>query len=144
MSTRSVIAMKNPDQSVSGIYCHFDGYPRGVGETLLTCYNDEEKIKRLIALGDLSSLGERLEPSPGSGHSFDNPESGVTVAYHRDRGEELHPAVTWSNETEMLENSPDTHCAEYCYLWAGSCWYVGCTRSQKWYRMSDLRSFSGR
>lgn len=34
MSTRSRIGMINPYGSVSSIYCHFDGYPEGVGKTL--------------------------------------------------------------------------------------------------------------
>ena len=138
MSTRSIIAMKNPDQSVSGIYCHFDGYPQGVGEILRTYYNDEEKIKRLLELGDLSSLGERIDPTPGSGHSFDNPENGVTVAYHRDRGEELYRAVTWRDQKEMLEKSPKTHFVEYCYLWGGDKWYVGICHDQKWFLLADV------
>lgn len=41
----------------NAIYCHFDGYVKdGVGDTLLDCYNTDEKIKSLISLGDIYSL----------------------------------------------------------------------------------------
>ena len=86
MSTRSLIAMENSGGTVSSIYCHFDGYIAGVGKTLQEHYTEREVVKQLIALGSISSLGERLVPI-GS-HSFEDQEEGTTVAYHRDRGEE--------------------------------------------------------
>ena len=52
---------------VESIYCHFDGYPEGVGQTLLDHWTDEKKINRLVALGDLSSLGSVI----GRKHDFD-------------------------------------------------------------------------
>lgn len=65
MSTRSFIGYKEGENKYKGIYCHFDGYiKQGVGETLLTHYQDEGKVKKLIALGDLSSLGEMPESDP--------------------------------------------------------------------------------
>ena len=41
------------------IYCHWDGYPEGVGEALQSGYNSYEEALALILGGDLSSL----EPS---------------------------------------------------------------------------------
>ncbi|HKM41808.1 MAG TPA: hypothetical protein VJY43_04490, partial [Methanocorpusculum sp.] len=63
MSTRSYILIENIDGTFSGIYCHFDGYPKGVGATLLDSYRTEAKIRKLIALGNLSSLGSSPETS---------------------------------------------------------------------------------
>ena len=34
MSTRSCIAYKTGEKSWSGVYCHFDGYPGGVGKNI--------------------------------------------------------------------------------------------------------------
>ena len=90
MSTRSRIGIQNQDGSVSSIYCHFDGYPEGVGATLNEHYSNRQKLNMLINLGDISILGENV--STMDEHSFNNPKKGVTVAYHRDRGEELNPA----------------------------------------------------
>ena len=74
MSTRSRIAIENESGIVNSIYCHFDGYVDGVGKTLFNHY-DKEKLQKLIELGNISSLGESTED---------------TVAYCRDRGEDLH------------------------------------------------------
>lgn len=86
MSTHSAIAIKE-DNKITSIYCHFDGYLEHNGVTLFEHYQDVDKIKSLIALGDISSLKESLEPTSDT-HSFMNREEGVTVAYHRDRGED--------------------------------------------------------
>jgi hypothetical protein len=57
MSTRSRIGILNDDRSVTSIYCHFDGYPSGVGAILVAHYHDTVKVRELISLGDISSLG---------------------------------------------------------------------------------------
>ena len=88
MSTRSTIWIKNADETYDGVYCHYDGYLSEVGLLLYLHYNTEEKIRALISLGSLSSLGESID-CPKE-HSYQNPVKGVTVAYHRDRGEGLH------------------------------------------------------
>ena len=89
MATRSRIAIENEDGTVTSVYCHNDGYVEsGNGETLVMHYRDREKVKQLIALGNLSSVSARVKPQ-GTIHSFDTPEGGVTVAYHRDRGEDF-------------------------------------------------------
>jgi hypothetical protein len=90
MATRSRIAIENPDGTVSSIYCHWDGSLNTNGVILSNHYEDRGKVERLIALGSISSLAEHPESDrPDSDHSFNNPEGGVTVAYHRDRGEKL-------------------------------------------------------
>jgi hypothetical protein len=90
MSTRSRIGMEFTDENgthmVKSIYCHFDGYPEGVGQKLMDHYQDREKVEQLIELGDISYIAPNVTPS--GPHSFDEPERGVVVAYHRDRGEE--------------------------------------------------------
>jgi hypothetical protein len=74
MATRSRIAIQYENGPIESVYCHFDGYPQGVGATLLEHYTDKNKVGALISLGSLSSLDQ----TPVS-----------TVAYHRDRGERL-------------------------------------------------------
>ena len=65
MATRSRIAIENQDGTVQSIYCHFDGYIDGVGKRLFNRY-DREKLKSLIELGDISSLGESTENTVAS------------------------------------------------------------------------------
>jgi len=94
MATRSRIGMEMPNGKVKSIYCHWDGYPEGVGATLQEHYVDPAKVEALIALGDISVLSENVAPRGGqerSRHSFQNPVEGETIAYHRDRGESFFP-----------------------------------------------------
>jgi hypothetical protein len=86
MSTNSRIAVRT-EEGYKTIYCHYDGYPEYMYPTLLDNYNTEEKALALVALGDASSVGEKLEPTQDY-HSFDLPEEGVCVFYHRDRDED--------------------------------------------------------
>jgi len=86
MATRSRIAIENEDGSVKSIYCHFDGYLSGVGKTLFNHY-DKEKLEKLIELGDISSLENSTEN---------------TIAYHRNRGEDLH-FKTFPNVEELFD-----------------------------------------
>lgn len=67
MSTRCLIGVARRVGSgwfppIDYIYCHNDGYPSYVGEALEAFYNTHEKAERLLALGDLSSIG--VEPVP--------------------------------------------------------------------------------
>ena len=110
MATRSRIGIENEDGTVSSVYCHWDGHPSGNGRTLIDHYPDREKVKELIDLGAISALKENTYPKepmpdiigvrmlksfkviPNSVHTFDTPQEGVTIAYHRDRGEDLQEA----------------------------------------------------
>lgn len=95
MSTNSRISIKFPNERKKSIYCHWDGYPDHQLPILNKYYNTEKKARELIALGDISYLAPRVKPKPDEEHSFDNPAKdkngsiGVTIAYHRDRGEPL-------------------------------------------------------
>lgn len=116
MSTHSAIITKI-DNKYHGIYCHWDGYPDGVGKILKTHYQDSDKIHRLIDLGDISILGERVEPI--GKHSYDTPEHGTTVAYHRDRGEDLQFSVG-----ETIKDVLQYIDYDYYYVWENGSWYV--------------------
>jgi hypothetical protein len=90
MGTRSYIGILESSEGLNKkvifIYCHYDGYPEGVGSTLVNHYYSPFKVDQLIALGDLSSLGEEI----GEKHNFathvqEHPK--WCLAYMRDRGE---------------------------------------------------------
>lgn len=63
MATRSMIYKEQQDGTLKGIYCHWDGCLEYNGSILLEHYSDPEKLEKLLALGDISSLGEELETS---------------------------------------------------------------------------------
>ena len=133
MSTRSMIAFENSDGSIDAIYCHWDGYPEGVGQTLLDNYQDVSKVKQLISLGDLSSLGKTVGVDPLiKRYGFDycaNPDfynlpmemqSSLldnqigSVAYHRDRGESLK--ISHYNNLASFTRHLDLN-IEYAYVY---------------------------
>ena len=120
MSTRSYIAEKQPDDTFKYIYCHFDGYPGGVGQTLLNHFNDEDRVSKLITLGSLSYLGKDID----SPNDFDNPnpDKDVTMAYHRDRGEYLE--INESTDLEELLEDFDQSWTEYLYIFENDSWVV--------------------
>lgn len=118
MSTHAAIILKTKNGKYRGIYCHFDGYKEGVGYTLLDHYNNYEKINELINLGDISCLGERINPI--GKHTFDSPEEETTIAYMRDRGEEGCEA----RESDVLEDIIDDIDPEYYYVFENGKWYI--------------------
>jgi hypothetical protein len=108
MATRSRIAIENQDGTVDSIYCHFDGYISGVGKTLFEHY-DQEKLEKLLELGDISTLGKSTED---------------TEAYHRDRGEDLH-FESFKDVEDLFENGFGSG-VEYVYcLTRHGIWLVG-------------------
>ena len=143
MATRSTISIVNKrtnEGKGKTIYSHWDGYPAHNGRILLEHYQDKKKVKQLIALGDISSLAENVSPSENGTlnkwnrekmeyeliptskpHSFDEPHSGVVVAYMRDRGEKNCKA------TSFLGKEPGNNIRqEYDYLFVveENKWYV--------------------
>jgi len=117
MSTRSTITLSTKD-GYKSIYCHYDGYLDGVGTKLQQYYDTQEKVEALIALGALSSLAERLAPSADEKHTWEKPADGVTVAYHRDRDDELYVR----NYETLQELAKGTE--EYNYLFENDNWYL--------------------
>ena len=117
MGTRSTIAIQNANGTFTGIYCHWDGYVSHNGKILAENYTTEAKVRELIALGDLSSLGELI----GSRQNFDDPVKGTCIAYGRDRNETGVDAVTFDSYAELLRKIGQ----EYDYLYVpGKGWYV--------------------
>lgn len=121
MSTRSDIIIKREDGKWARSYCHSDGYLDHVGRVLLESYQDAGKVDALSALGDLSSLHERIDAPRG--HSFANRKEGCTVAYGRDRGDQGCEATTGATLADVWP--PAESWTEYTYVWNGEEWFVG-------------------
>ena len=69
MATRSTIGIKSEDGTIKAIYCHWDGYPEGVGAGLVQFYNSKAQAEALIALGGFSSLMETLEKTKAGAYN---------------------------------------------------------------------------
>ena len=61
MATRSFIGKLNKDDSITGIFCYWDGYPEHAGRILIDNYLTEQQVDQLLALGDLSSIDPALD-----------------------------------------------------------------------------------
>jgi len=123
MGTRSAIGYKTPEGKVRAKYSHYDGYVAGVGRTLVNSYQEARKIAQMVELGDQSILAEEIFPMPGSGHSFETPEEGVTIFYGRDRGESDTDAQDFDTVQEFVEYYTGSGC-EYFYLHTAAGWIV--------------------
>ena len=121
MSTRSFICKSLPNNTIVGVYCHYDGYPSGVGATLTTHYATDERVTALLNLGSISQLHPQLVPDLGDTHTFDNPAKNVTVAYHRDRGEAMS-TTTFPSLDVMVENVAHQLGVEFVYIWDSNEW----------------------
>lgn len=129
MSTRSYICKENKDGSYTGIYCHSDGYLTYNGAMLLDHYNTEERVNKLLSLGDISILCSKIEPEPNKEHGFDfdKRQEDVTVFYGRDRGE----SGTEAKAVNLKDiDSPDSW-IEYCYIF-------GCDGKWKYFECGSL------
>lgn len=142
MSTRSNIALFDTGNgSVTSIYSHYDGYPEGVGATLLAHYQDAARVAELLALGDISVLGAHIAPAPGVPHTFEHRADNVTIAYHRDR------------EDKWASVKPREHCSlglwladclsdpwyEHLYLFKDAAWYHINTEAMRAHLVAELK-----
>jgi hypothetical protein len=100
MGTRSTIALEYADGTVEQIYCHWDGYLEHNGQILARHYSDPFKVRQLMDLGDMSSLGERI----GTQHAFDKAPEGECTFYLRDRNEQGCKAKKFKDYADYVEN----------------------------------------
>lgn len=116
MSTHSLIGKVNKDNSITYIYCHFDGYMEHNGRILQEHYTKESKVDDLLKLGDLSILGEEI----GEKHDFNDYDLTTAKkwcrAYGRDRGETDIEARTVQSANNIVGQE------EYVYLFEDNKW----------------------
>ena len=137
MATRSFIAHQT-DSGFEGVYCHWDGYLSHNGRILRDHYSDIDKLKTLIAGGDVSVLA----PNTGNKHDFlDRPE-GVTTFYHRDRGDnwKFCKPRYYKGLKSLLKVAEKSGC-EYFYFFDGKTWFYA-ERGMQFFGMSDGSTFS--
>ena len=132
MATRSTIWATFEDGSVKGVYCHNDGYLSYNGEILIRRYASQPLAEKLVSLGALSTLDENPDPLelaapkrpwmvgdiPADKHSFNSPQKGVVIAYHRDRNEPFmqHQGIDGKPDQEAFE--------QFNYWWFDGAWHI--------------------
>lgn len=114
MSTRSSIAIELEDGSVKSVYCHYDGYPQGVGAQCLPLTRPE--IARIISRGDMSSFGD----------------------HYVDRGEgmtKVGPKV-YHDRSAWVQDMSDR--VDFLYVITGDGkWYVRGCYDRRWTRLTE-------
>jgi hypothetical protein len=121
MATRSRIGLMLEDGTIKHSYCHWDGYPTGVGKTLLEHYSNIEKVKELLSFGDMSYLAPKINPD--GIHNFENPEKDVTLFYNRDRGE-MNDVDSVTTSTDEYLSSKYSSGIDYLYLLKDGNWFL--------------------
>lgn len=123
---------------VKSITCHWDGYPEYMLDMLSRNYKDSRKVRALIALGDVSSVQERVAPEPGEEHTFSKPAKDTTVAYARDRGEpsKLNATKCFTCLEDAIRFEAGG-CSEFVYIYDAN--IDRRKRKWSWKRMSDWR-----
>lgn len=125
MATRSGIGIHEPDGTVSGIYCHWDGGPEHVGRLLATHYTDPGKIRELISNGACSSLGADI----GERHPFSEYRPEWCTFYRRDRGDTGGLPVHAADPDAFYAWARSSG-AQYVYVHTGGIWrFIPATQS---------------
>lgn len=141
MSTRSDIIVHCADGKWARIYCHWDGYLAHNGRMLFDHYTSQRQADELVALGDLSILGEVI----GVKHPFDPPSAylgfgdamkpnpaydkfkkrygKMCTAYGRDRGEKDTAADTGDSLSAVWPEAETW--TEFTYVWDDGKWWAG-------------------
>ena len=128
-SKRAEGAAEEIGGKIKAVYCHWDGYPEGVGNTLQLHYN-RSKTKQLLVRGDISTLASDI----GTKHDFDARDCGTTF-YGRDRGDKGINAEFFDTAEHFTEHYSFS---EYFYLLTeDGTWLVNDGRD-KWERLSAL------
>lgn len=136
MGTRSTIAILSNDGTIKSVYAHWDGYISHNGLILFQHYQDVNKVKELISLGNLSSLGKEIKPPKGIKHSYDKPYEDVTTFYGRDRGESDNSASEFPSLENYLKKG-DFQEYDYVFHEKENKWYLLDTRSGE---LEDLKT----
>lgn len=82
------------------VYHHWDGYPEGVGDTLINEYNDYDKALNLVLGGDISTINSKYSP------------------YALRKGED------WGGIQPCAINEDHQQEEEYDYMFKDGKWYV--------------------
>lgn len=92
MATRSRIAVELNDGTVKSVYCHWDGYPEGVGKDLLNLsFNSTSEVEDFIEEGSRSTVHESYYEKYGEsrGEELEKPDVHKSVdAYYNSDIEE--------------------------------------------------------
>lgn len=115
MATRARIGIKQKSGRIIASYQHWDGYPGGIGFTLVDHWYKADKVTKAIKLGDASKwgyfIGDKIDFDDREAESYDY----QNVYYGRDRGEKDCGYKIYKDEQDYLDNGFKSG-EEYIYL----------------------------
>ena len=141
MGTRSTIALEFADNSVSQVYCHWDGYLENNGLILQESYMDPFKVRELLDLGDFSSLRETVEET---GEGAYNKRS-----YEKDDGTIVFEVCDARRYMNVDEYFADCQQEEYDYILRNvegvATWFVRCYATDGlWVTLGEAKALQER
>ena len=128
MATRSTISIINNDNTITSVYCHWDGYIAYNGKLLLLFYNNEAQVRALLEMGNISILDKTINKPEDIINSGD--KNGFTIFYGRDRCEKNTESITFKNLADFKQ-----HFEEYNYVFYKNKWHL---YDQKSDQLKDL------
>ena len=137
MATRSSINSFD-GTTLKSIYCHWDGYPSHHAPIMLEHINTPTKVNKLISLGNVSSLREKI--TTRKNHNFDAPQEDTTIFYGRDRGDSNQQATKTTifavgkDGYPTLKSLPIVQAFQYLYDLNTKEWYI--MADNKWERLT--------
>ena len=103
MATRALIGFLDDDKQLVGTYNHYDGYPDGLGKTLVKHFNDGDAAEKLAATGYISSI---------------DPESGdIDSKYDQEPYYKIVDADDAFTAGSMIGDAVDYFGGDYGYVW---------------------------
>ncbi len=128
MSTNGRIGLVEGDKCNS-VYTHWDSYPSHNGAILAESYN-EEKLRALLTMGDVSSLGDNIGLPVEVGERVGKFKGSMKVEgecefYYRDMNGVIAECMARVDDSFAKFISTCRDCdAEYAYLMYNGVWYV--------------------
>ena len=117
MSDRCMIGVANSNNTITTVYCHWNGDPKDAGTILAENYQSAEKVGPLMRGGFLGVIAPTLEES----RRMDPPEPAVTIA---DR-----------QEFQLLGERMN---ADFLYLFAEGEWLFATPYDEEWRNLTDV------
>ena len=108
MSTRATIGLRRADGKIDTIICWHDAFVGEAGHTLINFYDTEEKVKALIAGGNL----EQLASTPDK----------CEYQYRGDDGVPDDCRVQTLRDVDAFTRQVRDYCQDYGYLFENGRW----------------------
>lgn len=118
------IGILNKDGSVDSVWCKWDGQPFALGPKLRSFYNTAKRVRQLVSLGNLVSVGEMANLPAGCTCFKDaDPCLSITYAFYRDCGPKYDLEIRHDDNVDSYRKMKnDNH--SFAYLYKSGKWYV--------------------